>query len=456
MLFDTIIELLYNNMNCYFRLSLKTNFRRIKMDYSKLNKEDLKLILDNEMKKYEEYKSMNLKYDMTRGKPAVKQLALSDDMMSDEYLGDYKTSNGIDCRNYGILEGIPEIRSLFAELFEVTPEQVIASGNSSLNIMYDLISAFMLLGTGKGAMPWVRQGEIKFICPVPGYDRHFAITERLGIKMINVNINEYGPDIDAIEELVKNDPSVKGMWSVPKYSNPTGVVYSDEVVERLASMKCAADDFRIFWDDAYTVHMLEGEPAKQLSLIKACEKAGNPDRAIVLGSTSKITYPGAGVAALASSIDNIAWFKKIYTIQTIGPNKINQLRHAKYFKNYDGIVNHMKKHALILKPKFDCVIRLFEEELGEAAVLTWSNPKGGYFISVDTTYNCASEVVAMAKECGVLFTAAGSTYPYGKDPDNKNIRIAPSLPPVEELEAAIKVFCVCVKICSIRKLLDKN
>lgn len=426
------------------------------MNYGNMSHEELNKILMIEKNKFDEYKSMNLKYDMTRGKPASKQLALSDDMMSDKYIGDYKTSDGLDCRNYGILDGIPEIKKLFGEIFSVPAEQVIAGGNSSLNIMYDLISAFMLLGTGQGSIPWVRQGEIKFICPVPGYDRHFAITERLGIKMINVDIHEDGPDMDYIESLVKNDPSIKGMWSVPKYSNPTGVVYSDEVIERLAKMKCAAEDFRIFWDDAYTVHMLEGEPAKQRSLIEACNTYGNPDRAIVFASTSKMTYPGSGIAALASSVENIKWFKHIYTIQTIGPNKINQLRHANYFGSYDNIIAHMRKHAEILKPKFDCVIRLFEEELKDCGVLEWSNPKGGYFISVDTTYNCASEVVAMAKNCGVLFTAAGSTFPYGKDPENKNIRIAPSLPPVEDLEAAIRVFCVCVKICSIEKILENK
>ncbi len=425
------------------------------MKYGELSKKELLSILEIENKKYDEYKNLNLKYDMTRGKPAAKQLELSNDMMSNDYLGDYKASNGFDCRNYGILDGIPEIKKLFGELFGVESDRVIVGGNSSLNLMYDLISAFMLLGASKNSKPWVQQGEIKFICPVPGYDRHFAITERLGIKMINVQINDDGPDMDVIEELVKNDSSIKGMWSVPKYSNPTGVVYSDEVIKRLANMKCAADDFRIFWDDAYTVHMLDGEPAKQMNLIDACADAGNNNRPIVLASTSKMTYPGAGIAALASSPENIAWFKNIYTIQTIGPNKINQLRHANYLKNYDNLVNHMRKHAEILKPKFDTVIKIFEQELGDLGVLTWSNPKGGYFISVDTVYNCASEVVQLAKDCGVQFTAAGSTYPYGKDPKNMNIRIAPSLPPIEELEAAIKVFCVCVKICSLNKILEK-
>ena len=330
-----------------------------------------------------------------------------------------------------------------------------AGGNSSLNLMYDMISAFLLLGTGNGAIPWLKQGTVKFLCPVPGYDRHFAITEKLGIEMINVDILPDGPDMDVIEALVKEDASIKGMWSVPKYSNPTGIVYSDEVVERLAKMKCAADDFRIFWDDAYSVHMLEGEPAKQKNLIRACAEAGNPDRVYVLASTSKMTYPGSGVAAVASSPDNIKWLKSIYAIQTIGPNKINQLRHAKFLKDYDHLIAHMKKHAELLKPKFTRVVEILQEELGDTDILTWSNPKGGYFISADTTYHCADRVVAMAKECGVLFTAAGSTFPYGKDPENKNIRIAPSLPPVEELQEAIRVFSICVKICTVQKLLEK-
>ncbi len=424
------------------------------MKYGNMSSNELETILETEQKRYEEYKGKNLKYDMTRGKPSAKQLALSDEMMSEEYLGDCKTSGGVDCRNYGILEGIPEIRTLFSQIFDVPAEQIIAGGNSSLNLMYDMVSAFLLLGTGNGAKPWSQQGGIKFICPVPGYDRHFAITEKLGIEMINVNILPDGPDMDEIEALVK-DPAVKGMWSVPKYSNPTGVVYSDEVVERLAKMKCAADDFRIFWDDAYTVHMLDGEPAKQRNLIRACAEAGNPDRAFVLASTSKMTYPGAGVAAVASSPANIKWLKGIYSIQTIGPNKINQLRHAKFLKDYDHLIAHMKKHAEIMKPKFECVVRILQEELGDTGILTWSNPKGGYFISADTTYGCADRVVAMAKECGVLFTAAGATFPYGRDPENKNIRIAPSLPPVEELQEAIRVFCICVKICTAQKLLEK-
>ena len=425
------------------------------MKYGNMSRKELEQILKTEEKRYTEYKNKNLKYDMTRGKPSVKQLALSDEMMEEKYLGDYKTSNGFDCRNYGILEGIPEIRTLFSQIFDVPADQVLAGGNSSLNLMYDMISAFLLLGTGNGAIPWLKQGTVKFLCPVPGYDRHFAITEKLGIEMINVDILPDGPDMDVIEALVKEDASIKGMWSVPKYSNPTGIVYSDEVVERLAKMKCAADDFRIFWDDAYSVHMLEGEPAKQKNLIRACAEAGNPDRVYVLASTSKMTYPGSGVAAVASSPDNIKWLKSIYAIQTIGPNKINQLRHAKFLKDYDHLIAHMKKHAELLKPKFTRVVEILQEELGDTDILTWSNPKGGYFISADTTYHCADRVVAMAKECGVLFTAAGSTIPYGKDPENKNIRIAPSLPPVEELQEAIRVFSICVKICTVQKLLEK-
>ncbi len=425
------------------------------MKYGDMSSKELEVVLETEQKRYEAYKSKNLKYDMTRGKPAAAQLALSDPMMSDDCLGDFKTSSGVDCRNYGILEGIPEIRTLFSQIFSVPAEQVIAGGNSSLNLMYDLVSAFLLLGTGNGAAAWSKQGTVKFLCPVPGYDRHFAITEKLGIEMINIKMLPDGTDMDAIEALVKNDASIKGMWSVPKYSNPTGIVYSDAVVERLARMECAADDFRIFWDDAYTVHMLEGEPAKQRSLIQACAEAGNPDRALVFASTSKITYPGAGVAAVASSPRNIEWLKGIYAIQTIGPNKINQLRHVKFLKDYDHLIAHMKKHAEIMRPKFRAVTDILEEELGSTGILTWSRPEGGYFISVDTACHCADRVVSMAKECGVQFTAAGATFPYGKDPENQNIRIAPSMPPIEDLREAIRVFCICVKICSAQKLLEK-
>lgn len=423
--------------------------------YEEMTKEELLKEKEGLEAEYKKFQQRGLKLDMSRGKPSQEQLDLSMGMMDVLTSGvDLTCDDGTDCRNYGVLDGISEAKQLIGDMIECNPDNIIIYGNSSLNIMYDTISRSMTHGV-MGNTPWCKLDKVKFLCPVPGYDRHFAITEKLGIEMINVDILPDGPDMDVIEALVKEDASIKGMWSVPKYSNPTGIVYSDEVVERLAKMKCAADDFRIFWDDAYSVHMLEGEPAKQKNLIRACAEAGNPDRVYVLASTSKMTYPGSGVAAVASSPDNIKWLKSIYAIQTIGPNKINQLRHAKFLKDYDHLIAHMKKHAELLKPKFTRVVEILQEELGDTDILTWSNPKGGYFISADTTYHCADRVVAMAKECGVLFTAAGSTFPYGKDPENKNIRIAPSLPPVEELQEAIRVFSICVKICTVQKLLEK-
>ena len=423
------------------------------MRYCDMNREQLAQTLKLEKARYQAFKEKNLSYDMTRGKPGADQLNLSTDLLSDKYIGNANTENGTDCRNYGLTAGIPEIRALFGQLFDTAPEQVIVGGNSSLNMMYDTIAMFLLLGTGSGRTPWCRQGTIKFICPVPGSDRHFAICEQFGIEMIPVEIKEDGPDMEAVEALAANDPAVKGMWSIPKYSNPSGVIYSDEVIRRLASMRCAAEDFRIIWDDAYTVHYLGDRPHRQLSLVRACAEAGNPDRAIMVTSTSKITFPGAGVAAIASSLANVQYLTKLIGIQTIGPDKLNQLRHVHFLKDYDTIVAHMEKHAEILRPKFQSVLSTMEAELDGLDILEWSRPEGGYFISVNTLDGIADQVVAMAKECGVLFTPAGATFPYRKDPRNRNIRIAPTFPPLSQLQEAITVFCVCVKICSLEKLL---
>lgn len=423
------------------------------MRYCDMNREQLAQTLKLEKARYQAFKEKNLSYDMTRGKPGADQLNLSTDLLSDKYIGNANTENGTDCRNYGLTAGIPEIRALFGQLFDTAPEQVIVGGNSSLNMMYDTIAMFLLLGTGSGRTPWCRQGTIKFICPVPGYDRHFAICEQFGIEMIPVEIKEDGPDMEAVEALAANDPAVKGMWSIPKYSNPSGVIYSDEVIRRLASMRCAAEDFRIIWDDAYTVHYLGDRPHRQLSLVRACAEAGNPDRAIMVTSTSKITFPGAGVAAIASSLANVQYLTKLIGIQTIGPDKLNQLRHVHFLKDYDTIVAHMEKHAEILRPKFQSVLSTMEAELDGLDILEWSRPEGGYFISVNTLDGIADQVVAMAKDCGVLFTPAGATFPYRKDPRNRNIRIAPTFPPLSQLQEAITVFCVCVKICSLEKLL---
>ncbi|MBQ8164846.1 MAG: aminotransferase class I/II-fold pyridoxal phosphate-dependent enzyme [Clostridia bacterium] len=425
------------------------------MNYINMTEQELKSELAKLTQQYNDLKAQNLSYDMTRGKPASAQLDLSNEMLSDKYLGNIKTSKNIDCRNYGILDGIPEAKELMASIIGVDPANVIVCGNSSLNIMYDTLMKFMLFGVSKSAKPWCKEEKIKFICPVPGYDRHFKITEQLGIEMINVDLNDDGPDMSKVKELVK-DPAVKGMWAVPKYSNPTGTVYSDEVIKELASMECAADDFRIFWDDAYTVHYLYDAPAKQLNILKACCDAGNSDRAVIFTSTSKITFSGSGLSAVASSKDNIEYFLWHMNVQTIGHDKINQLRHVNFLKNYDGVIAHMKKHADIIRPKFEVVLNTLESELSGLGILTWSKPRGGYFISIDTLEGCADKVVAMAKDCGVVFTPAGATFPYGKDPKNKNIRIAPTLPVIEDLKEAIKMLCICVKICSINKILEER
>ncbi len=426
------------------------------MCYNNLSKEELQKELDVQLKRYSEYKAKNLNYDITRGKPSVEQLQLSLDILNTEYIGDCK-SDGIDCRNYGQLEGIPQIRRFFACVLGTKEENVIAGGNSSLNMMYDIIADYMLFGTESSDKPWFKYDKIKFLCPVPGYDRHFTICEKMGIEMIPIPMvyepsNKIGPDMDMIEELVANDPTIKGMWSVPKYSNPTGITYADDVVRRLASMKCAAHDFKIFWDDAYAVHFLEGEPDKILSLIDECEKAGNPDRAICITSTSKITFPGGGVAAIAGSLNTVNYIKKCFTTQTIGPDKLNQLRHINYIKDYPSLMEHMAKHAKILAPKFKAVIDVLEEEVKDCNAFTFTKPTGGYFISVDMMVEGAARAVGLAKECGVAFTPAGSTYPYRKN--NTNIRVAPSFPPVEQIPDAIRVLSICMKIATLEKLLE--
>lgn len=424
------------------------------MEYAKMTKEQLSGLLAEQYVTFNRYKNLELSYDLTRGKPCSIQLDLSNDMLSRKYLKGFNSISNQEVRNYGVLDGIPEAKQLMAEMLGVGTDEIVVGGSSSLNLMYDMMTRFMLFGVGGGFEPWVKQGRLKFICPVPGYDRHFFITEKLGFEMINVPLTGDGPDMDMVEELVK-DPSVKGMWMIPKYSNPTGDIYSDEKIRRLASMKTAAPDFRIMCDDAYTVHFLGDAPAKQLNILEACKEAGNPDRVFLFGSTSKITFPGSGISAVCGSIANIKYLLSFLTVQTICYDKINQLRHARFLKDHNGIVAHMRKHAEILRPKFAAVDRILKNELSGLGILTWSHPEGGYFISIDTLPGCAAAVVEKAKECGVKFTPAGSTYPYKKDPDDRNIRIAPTLPPPEELEAAIKILCVCVKICSIEKLLSE-
>ena len=413
---------------------------------------DLKKELDRE---FDEIKAEGLALDMSRGKPAPDQLDLSMKMM-EVLAGDanLKCETGVDCRNYGVIDGIPEAKRLLGEMSEVEPENIIVYGNSSLNVMYDTVSRSMTHGVN-GSTPWCKLDKVKFLCPVPGYDRHFKITEFFGIEMINIPMNSDGPDMDLVEKYVNNDAAVKGIWCVPKYSNPTGIVYSDEVVRRFAALKPAAEDFRIFWDNAYCIHHLyKDQQAEIPNILEECAKAGKPDMAYMFASTSKITFPGSGVSAIATSTTNVEFIKQQLTVQTIGHDKINQLRHTRFFKNIDGLKAHMEKHADILRPKFEAVLNAFDQELTGLEIGSWVKPLGGYFISFDALEGCAKKIVAMCKDAGVVLTGAGATYPYGKDPKDSNIRIAPSFPSVEEMEAASKIFVLCVKLASIDKYLE--
>ena len=423
------------------------------MKYCEMSAESLKELLAELNNEYETIKAQGLSLDMSRGKPSSTQLDLSNDILNVINENNYVTDNGIDCRNYGNLEGIPQARKLMGDLLSVPADNVLVCGNASLNIMYDCVARSMLFGV-MGTTPWCKLPKVKFLCPVPGYDRHFKITETFGIEMINIPMTESGPDMDLVEKLVASDSSIKGMWCVPKYSNPQGIVYSDETVKRLASMKTAAKDFRLYWDNAYAIHYIY-EDVALLEILSECEKAGNPDRVFEFCSTSKVTFAGGGISAVASSLANIEWIKKSLTAQTISYDKINQLRHVLYFKNAEGVKAHMNKHADFLKPKFDAVLEMFEKELGDTGVATWLKPMGGYFISVDTMEGCAKAVVAKCKEADVVLTGAGATFPYGKDPKDSNIRIAPSYPTPDELSKAAKLFTLCVKIISIEKLLSE-
>ena len=418
------------------------------MMYKNLTIEEQKNILDNELVRYNEFKSMNLKLDMSRGKPCKEQLDLSMDML-DVLTSKTNFIHKIDYRNYGISDGIPEIKNLFSELLGgISNDEIIVAYNASLNLMYDTIQRAMQFGV-LGEKPWNKQGNLKWICPVPGYDRHFAITELFGFEMINVPINEDGPDMDMIEELVK-DPTVKGVWCVPKYSNPMGIIYSDEVVKRFANLKPASKDFRIMWDNAYMVHALYGQDV-MLDIYQEAKKCGNEDIVYVFGSTSKVTFAGAGVGFMAGSKANMDDQRKYMSKQTIGPDKISQFMHATYFKNANDIYNHMEKHAQILRPKFEEVLKIMKEELQETGIATWNEPKGGYFISCFLAEGTAKRTVQLAKEAGVVFTGAGATYPYKNDPKDSNLRIAPTLPPMDELKTAMHIFCCCAKIAYLEK-----
>lgn len=399
-------------------------------------------------KRYNDFKAKGLKLDMSRGKPGSDQLDLSKGLND---VADY-TENGVDLRNYGMMDGTPACKKLFADLMQVKPENVIVGPNASLTLMFDYISQCFTHGAGD--TPWCKLDSVKFLCPVPGYDRHFTILEHFGIEMINIDMKADGPDMDAIEEAVK-DPSVKGMFCVPKYSNPQGITFSDDVVRRIAALKPAAKDFRIIWDNAYMVHDFVDDGDKLLNIFDVLPEYGNEDMVIEVCSTSKITFPGAGVSALAASDNNIKAIKKRLNAQTISYDKMNQHRHVEFFKNVDGILAHMKKHAAILKPKFDMVIKHLNNELAGLGIASWTEPKGGYFISLDVMDGCAKRVGELCKEAGVVLTTIGATYPYGKDPNNRNIRIAPSYPPTEELDIAAELMCICVRLASVGKLLGE-
>lgn len=419
--------------------------------------EELKAALNQQYELYKDFQRQKLSLDMSRGKPCKAQLDLSMPMFDlVNSATDFKMSNGFDARNYGVLEGAPECRKLFAEFFDVKPSQVLLRDSSSLNIMYDTVQYALQYGTG-GCTPWNKQGKIKFICPSPGYDRHFGICKSFGIEMVTVPMTENGPDMNIVEMLAASDASIKGIWCTPKYSNPTGITYSDEVVDRLARMKTAAPDFRIFWDNAYFTHFIYDRDDKLKNLIHECEKAGNPDRVYMFVSTAKITFAGAGVAAFIASENTINEVKSHLTYQTICANKINQFIHAEFLKSKDNLVKHMRLHADIMRPKFDIVISTLEREFGsDCDIVNWIKPNGGYFVSVNVFNGCAKRVVELAKEAGVIFTNAGATYPNGVDDRDSNIRIAPSFPTESELITAMKVFACAAKIAAFEKLAQNS
>lgn len=410
------------------------------MDFNEKSADELAGIGAEAQATYEGIRGRNLALDMTRGKPAPDQLDLSNGILTVVGPGDTDGDDGTDYRNYGILSGIPEAKALFAEYMEVAPAEIIVGGNSSLTMMYDTIVGGMLFGMPGGSAPWGDQGSVKFICPVPGYDRHFAICERLGVGMVTVPMTPDGPDMDAVEALVADDASVKGIWCVPKYSNPSGEDYSDDVVDRLANMQVAAPDFRVIWDNAYNVHHIGEGPAPLKNLLAACKNAGTPDRVLMFGSTSKLTLPGAGVAVLAASEANIQDALKKMFYSAIGPDKINQLRHVRFFKDMDGLRAHMDAQAAIIGPKFAAVEDALQRRLAGKGIAKWTSPKGGYFVSVDVLDGCASEIIRLAGEAGVKLTPAGSTYPLGEDPNDRNIRLAPTMPTVGEVKSAMEVF----------------
>ncbi len=422
--------------------------------YMEMTKEELLALKKELSAQYKEFQTKDLRLDMSRGKPSTEQLDISMGMM-DVLSGnvDLTCEDGTDCRNYGVLDGIKEAKELLADMMEVAPDYILIYGNSSLNVMYDTVSRSMTQGV-MGSTPWCKLDKVKFLCPVPGYDRHFAITEYFGIEMINVPMTPNGPDMDMVEELVASDEAIKGIWCVPKYSNPQGISYSDETVRRFARLKPAAKDFRIYWDNAYSIHHLYDHDQDHLiEILAECKRAGNSDLVYKFASTSKVSFPGSGLAAIAASQNNLVDIKRQLKIQTIGHDKVNQLRHVRYFGDIHGMIEHMRKHADIIRPKFEAVINSLEQELGGLSIADWTNPKGGYFISFNSLNGCAKAIVTKCKKAGLIMTGAGATYPYGKDPNDSNIRIAPSYPTLSDLVLAMELFTLCVKIVSIDKIL---
>lgn len=426
-------------------------------EYKDLSTDEMRTLYDALERQYEEYCALDLELNMARGKPSPEQLELSMPMLDCvNSTSDYRAADGTDCRNYGVLAGLPEARTFIANMLDVAPEQVIVCGASSLNVMFDTIARAWISGLG-GQLPWSKLDSVKFICPVPGYDRHFAICEHFGIEMIPVELGEDGPDVAEVARLVA-DPAVKGIWCVPQYSNPCGYTYSDEVVRGLAALKPAASDFRIFWDNAYAVHHLYDEPTQQdhvLNIIDACADAGHPDMVFEFCSTSKVTLPGAGISAFVSSVANVNEMLAAMGAQTIGFDKLNQLRHVRFLKDAEGVAAHMSKHAELLRPRFEKVLEIFDEDLGDTGIGSWTRPRGGYFISFTGLDGTAKATVAKAKEAGVALTGAGATWPHGNDPHDSNIRIAPSFPSIEELEQAARIFTVCARMTALEKLMEK-
>lgn len=418
---------------------------------SEWNREELTAFYKQTLSQYEACKAMGLKLDMSRGKPSKAQLDLSNELLSLPAPDDCK-ADGVDVRNYGVMDGLPSCRAFFAEILNVDAEEVFAAGSSSLNLMYDVIAKAYTHGPLHAATPWARLDKVKFLCPAPGYDRHFTICQSFGMEMITVPMTASGPDMDLVEKLVA-DPAVKGMWCVPKFSNPEGIIYTAETIARIAALKPAAPDFLLMWDNAYIVHEFDGDYIPFPDMLSECRKAGNPDMVFEFASTSKITFPGAGVACFACSRDNMAYMKKLINAQVVSYDKLNQLRHLRFLKNKQVVLEHMKKHAAIMKPKFDIVLNALDREIAPLGVASYHRPIGGYFVSLDVMDGCAKRVHALMKEAGVVMTGAGATFPYGVDPRDRNLRIAPSFPPNDELSQAIEVLCVCIKLAAAEKLL---